>query len=364
MEMTFGPRHYIPCLRWKQGEYQAIHNLSSTTRDSIAPIIEVSELGYDFETQTNSKTIDEHLSSFATRVKDNWGIKKCFVDMHYIEPSEHMSDGQNPGAFIFSDLRSKSVMAIPVIRMREDPQNLSAIRETVNIDKRGLCLRAKIDEIAREGFEIALEDLLWHYGVDINQCDLIIDLVSPNFDPIDRFAIVLMKIIQNMPHLNDWRSFGLIGTSFPQSLQGCPQGITIINRNEWCLYKLLVANLMKIGARLPCFGDYAIHHPKILKIDPKIMKPSAGIRYTIKDNWLIAKGRTLKIHGYGQFRELSLSIINSGNYSGKDFSEGDNYIFKCANGIAKTGSLSTWRRVGTNHHIEMVVRDVANFVAS
>ena len=362
--MTFRPQHYIPCLRWKQGEYQALLNLSSLARDSIVPIIEVAEVGFDFESQTDSKTIDQHLFSFAKRVRDKWGRKECYVDMRYIEPSTQMSNGQHPGTFVFYDLSAKGVLAIPVIRLQEDPRFQAAIHQVVTTDKRGLCLRANIEEVARVGFDKTAQNILWSYGLVIEQCDLIVDLVTPNFDPIDSFASLLTNIFQSLPNLENWRSFGMVGTSFPQSLSGLNHGTTFIPRNEWRLYKLLVTRLNKLGGRIPSFGDYAINHPDVLSIDPRLIKPNASIRYTINDKWLIAKGQNVRDHGYDQFRDLSNLILNSEHYCGQNYSEGDNFIFKCAAGKERTGNLTTWRRVGTNHHIEMVVRDVAKLSVS
>jgi hypothetical protein len=36
--MTLKPQNYIPCLRWKLGEYQAVSKLTSFARNSIMPI--------------------------------------------------------------------------------------------------------------------------------------------------------------------------------------------------------------------------------------------------------------------------------------------------------------------------------------
>ena len=77
--MTFDHEHYVPCLRWKQGEYQAVLRLSKAAKQSLTPFIEVPEIGFDFETKTENKTIDDHLAPFAGRVRKKWGQEPCFV---------------------------------------------------------------------------------------------------------------------------------------------------------------------------------------------------------------------------------------------------------------------------------------------
>ncbi len=89
--MKFDHKHYVPCLRWKLGEYQAVLDLRSSTRKSITPLIEVPEIGFDFERRTASKTIDNHLKPFPKRVRDKWGSRFCFVDGRHILPECRLS---------------------------------------------------------------------------------------------------------------------------------------------------------------------------------------------------------------------------------------------------------------------------------
>jgi hypothetical protein len=362
--VRFNPQLYIPCLRWKQGEYQALNKLSSIAQDSIMPLIEVAEIGFDFESRTCCKTIDEHLYPFAKRVRDKWGKKECFVDIRHIGASKLMANGQHPGTFVFDDLRSKGVLATPVTGMILDPQFQAAVHQVVSVDGRGLCLRVNIEEVAKVSFDSSMHNLIRRYGLAIEQCDLIIDLRAPNFEPLDGFTGLLLNIIRNLPNLELWRSIGIIGTSFPTSLSGLKKGTSIIPRDEWRLYKLLEADLKEHGIRVPSFGDYAINHPDQLSVDMRIVKPNASVRYTINDKWLIAKGQNVRDYGFAQYEELCQMVVESNYYCGQQFSMGDEYIFACANNQVSKGNLTTWRWVGTNHHIEMVVRDVANLAAS
>ena len=64
---------YIPCIRWKQGEYKALNFLSAETKKLIRPLIDIAEMGFDFETRETHKSIDKHLEKFAKRVKNKWG---------------------------------------------------------------------------------------------------------------------------------------------------------------------------------------------------------------------------------------------------------------------------------------------------
>lgn len=362
--MGLNSQIYIPCLRWKQGEYQALFTLSPIARNSIMPLIEIAEIGFDFETQTASKTIDEHLLNFAKRVKEKWGRKECFIDSRYIESSKFISSGQDTTVYIFNELRSMGISAIPVVALQNYQRYKDVITQVITADNRGLCLRVNIEDAIKGDFDRVINNILKCYGLAKEQCDLIIDLGAPNFKPIQGFADLLLSIIKSLPNLDLWRSFVILSTSFPPSLSGLKPGSSIISRDEWLLYKILATNLREAGLRVPNFSDYGIAHPDLLQVDMRIVKPNASVRYTINDNWLIAKGQNVRKYGYDQYKYLCGLIVNSSYFYGEPFSEGDKYIYRCARGEISTGNLSTWRKIGTNHHIEMVVRDIANFAVS
>jgi len=366
---------YIPCLRWKQGEYQAVLNLSPEAKDSILPIIDVAEffvgdpeISYDFEDSKPAKTIDEHLSKFAKRVKTKWGTKECFVDLRLIEAPCRLADRQHPVSFIFNTLRSEGVEAIPVVGLERDSQYRVAVRSAIKADNRGLCLRGSLQKASGSHFVEMVDDLLGEMHVGPEQCDFIFDLDAPNnFEPLDVFAGLLEPIIKNIPHLNAWRSFGLISTSIPASVSKLPEGITTLQRSEWQLYKRLASSLKSSGIRVPTFGDYVINHPAALNLDMRFIYPKAAVKYTINDGWLISRGATIRGRkgvGLGQFRDLCKLIVESRYYSGPSFSFGDDYIDKCAKGDVKPGNLSRFLEVGASHHLEMVVRDLVKLGVS
>ena len=156
-----------------------------------------------------------------------------------------------------------------------------------------------------------------------------------------------------------WRSLVLIGGSFPQNLVGlAPDYISSITREEWRLWRALRqrANVVR---RLPTFGDYGVAHPEPSEVDPRIMSPSASIRYTATDNWIVLKRRSLRVHGFEQFHEVCGVLIERPEYSGREFSWGDDYIWKCAHRQDGPGNLTTWRKVGTSHHLVFVTGDLA-----
>ncbi|MBP7052550.1 MAG: beta family protein [Phycisphaerae bacterium] len=362
--MQFTHIHYVPCLRWKLGEYQGLLRLSPRTRCFLTPLIEVPRIGYDFENATATKTIDQHLAPFAKRVHEKWGRSACFVDLNLIEPDARMDTGIHPVRFISDCLRAKMCSFIMVTGLDRDAAYQREIRAAAIQSQSGVCLRLSIERAARGSVRQDLNSLLSELKVDVHLCDVIVDLQAPNFLPLEGFAQAIQAILSPFPHLKDWRSLTLLGTSFPKTMQGIRKRGEVVPRHEWQLYRTVIADFKKAGLRLPTFGDYAISHPDGSELDWRVVKPPATIRYTIDDGWYIVKGDNVRDYGFEQYHELSRLLTSSRYYQGPSMSWGDDYIERCANGDVRTGNLSTWRQVGTNHHIEKVTRDIASFYGS
>lgn len=362
--MKFDYHHYVPCLRWKQGEYQALLRLKDTTKSQMTPLIEIPEVGWDFENKIAAKTIDDHLEPFARRVKIKWKDRRCFVDLKIISPSERMLDGRHPVEFVFSNLRKEKCVGIPVTGLGRDKQYQQAIRQVVSKDENGVCLRVTLEQAAKSNIKKIIDDLLSNIGVTQKDNDFILDLGAPNFIPLEGFCKVVQTIAQQLPYIERWRTLTLLGTSFPVSMAEIKGRTEIIPRYEWKLYKKLTANFKKADFRLPTFGDYAIAHPNVLNLDMRLVKPSASIKYTTNDEWYIIKGPNVRDNGFEQYRGHCNGLMASPYYFGSNFSEGDLYISECANGTGSTGNLTAWRWVGTNHHLEKVILDISSFSAS
>lgn len=356
--MNFNHRHYVPCLRFKQGEYQALQSLTADAVAKITPLIEVAEMGYDFETGTTKKTIDKHLEPFGKRLAEKWG-RPCFVDLVQLNPASRMASGRHPVEFIFADLRTRRLPVVPVTGLGRDAAYQGEIARAMAQNQRGICLRLQIGEAAKPNLRNELDAWIGTMAPP-NQCDLILDLGAPNFTPLEGFSKVVEALIRRLPYLPNWRTFTLLGTAFPPSMAEIKASPVSLPRNEWLLYQRVAGSLMRAGVRVPAFGDYCISYPNTLPLDMRLLKPSATIRYTTPSAWFIVKGPNVRDNQFEQYRNHCRTVMRSPVYAGTTFSAGDKYISDCARGNASTGNLTTWRRVGTNHHLELVARAVAS----
>ncbi len=357
--MDFDHKHYVPCLRWKQGEYLAVKALSAASRDRVTPLIEVPEIGFDFETWSDKKTLDEHIKPFGKRVADKWG-KACLVDLIHLPAGKVLENGDHPVTRVFDELRTLKCSATPVTGIARDHTFQKAIGRVISTDKRGVCIRITLAEAAKPNLKSMLDTLLNQLHVRPNECDVVLDLGAPNFEPIDGFTKLVHALLSRLPYQDHWQTITIMSTSFPETMAEVRSSPSLLQRWEWLLYKKIAAKLAKQGAQIPTFGDYGINHKDFPQVDMRLVKPSATIRYTIGDAWFIVKGPNVRDNGFEQYRDHCRTVTQSPYFRNSDFSWGDAYIQNCGLGKEKTGNLTTWRKVGTNQHLEKVVQDIAS----
>ena len=353
---------YVPVLKFRQGEYQALFRLRAAQKEHIVPLFEVCPPEYDFELERPAKSLDDHLRKFGARVETKWGVRPALVDAGFLDPAGRMSDGTHPLTSLFNDLRDHDANCIPVTALSRDAAYQDAVQEIVADDQAGVCIRLTLDEAADGNFATDLEDLLEQVGVPLDELDIVLDLQSPNFLPTDGLASLIGGLLSGNAIFDGCRSLILASTSFPSSMGGIQVPGDTLPRREWFLYKTIIDNA-QIGMRLPAFGDYAIASPDLVTGDMRLLKPSASVRYAIDDAWILRKGPNVRDNGFGQYRELCHAVASDGRYLGRSFSAGSAYIHGCGAGTESTGNLTTWRWVGTNHHMAKVVHDLATFYA-
>ena len=350
----FDNRHYVPILKGKMGEYQALQEISATDKAAFTPLIEVPPIQWNFSKDAPAKTIDAHLEPVAKHLRKAWGEEHpLFIDL-LLTPDDSIIGADHMLAHVLNQCREVNVQTIPVTTLTRHADYQAATKQANATDGRGICLRLKMDDFERGTIDTEINDLLTEQEVTKEQVDLIVDIESI---PDSRPSVYLMAIkgmIGSLPDMNDWRTLTLASSAFPANLTDFDRDIiSQTSRTDWFLWNTLAQNPGSL--RVPTFGDYGISHPITPELDPRIMQASASIRYTSEEYWLVVKGRGVRMSGFEQFRLLSDKLINRNEYSGEGFSWGDGFIKKCADRTEGTGNLTTWRKVGTNHHIKYVI---------
>jgi hypothetical protein len=203
--------------------------------------------------------------------------------------------------------------------------------------------------------------LVGRLGVQPEVIDLLFDLRVIESVGVDQTLAVVMAAASKLPMAARWRSFTVAGSSYPSDMAGfAPSSVSRIPRIEWTLWRAVCGRRSEIP-RTPGYGDYGIVHPVLLDLDPRKITLGGKIRYTLENEWMILRGHSFKKGvGYKQYHSLAQQLNGDSSFRGKDFSWGDRYVTACANHEVKSGNLTTWISVDTNHHLTFVVNQLAN----
>lgn len=354
-------QHYFAVLKGKMGELQAAGDLAADVLERTTFVWELPPQPFNHETRAYGKTVESHIEAFSKRLHDELPNEThCFVDCRLLRDAAPLANGEIPLQAVLQ--ACADLGAHPSIGDDPTAAEVAVVRE--HFEQRGgeVLLRLSARTFAAIGSATKLDQLLESIGAQPNQCHLFFDFeqLSAEVDPNPQ-TLAAYNAIVGLRNAEDWLSVSIVGGSTPKTLPPAEQCPKLLPRLEWNIWREVVSNLGQ-NNRLPSFGDYGVSSYNIEELDPRLITVSANIRYTAADGMWAFKGRSLKRHSFEQFRGLSQQIVQHPAYSGAEFSWGDNYILECANGQGRTGNTTTWRRVGTNHHVTFVARQIAGQV--
>ncbi|KKS98264.1 MAG: hypothetical protein UV73_C0003G0206 [Candidatus Gottesmanbacteria bacterium GW2011_GWA2_43_14] len=364
----FDYKHYISVLRWKAAEREALGNLSDENKKSLTPLIElimpqttkykIKEGGVE-RVKTPAELLDESIAKMNEKIPQipeeilkYWGETPAFIDFSKVDFSIRSSGLQQ----ILSLGLKLKLNLIPAVSLSSDDDVKLIVATHAKEYKLGLCLR-----LFRSDFTTALkssiEEFLSKYNLSEAEVDLVLD-----FQITDSKCLDIEDFITQIPNISKWRTFTTISGTFPKDLMDFTPDMHFIDRADWNCW-LSQINSGKLS-RKPSFGDYTIQHPIYSEPAPG-SNPSASIRYTLKDKWMLMRGqglRSINSAGHAQYPALAHLLLEREEFFGKDFSEGDAYVEKIGSDIStkETGNPRTWLRAGINHHMACTISQLAS----
>jgi hypothetical protein len=362
--MILTPNMYVPVLKWRTGEYQAIFRLSDHAKNRIAPLFVIPPIEFDFETWSSKHTVQEHIAPFAKRYNAKWKTRHAWVDVDSTLQAATMDSGTDVITHVFDELRKHGSNAIPVASLDHSAAVAAVVASVIAQDKKGAGLRVRLEHVMRPDFSARAVILLTHLKLDVAETDLIVDLGNPSYEPYAAFAGALTAALGAITNLVGYRSFIITGTAFPSSLASITPPGGNIARHDWNFYQTLL-KAMPPSMRRPNFGDYTVVHPAFVAIDMRKIKAAGKVVYTDKGQWSVQKGKAFRDNP-AQMHGLCDKIVKSGSFRGGSFSDGDNYIEQCALQASGYGpsSQTRWKEVAISHHTMHVLEDLAKLGGS
>lgn len=350
----FDHRHYMPILRWKQAERLALRELQDDARRGITPLVQL--VPESIELRKRTPTIHRAFEKVAADIRECWGMGRLLVDLRHIDPLLRV-ETEHALTHLARQARANAVSLVPVTGLQRDAAYQAAVRQVAADDGRGACLRLFRDDFASSRLSARVGQLLQQLRLEARQVDVILDMEChdssyPGFDSLSSL----------LPEISGWRSLAVASGAFPPDLtQWNKPGIYRVPRNDWLAW-LRETELVEGQTRKPAFSDYGIYHPTY-KPPPGFVNVSASIRYTSDDEWIVMRGEgILNEDGAGpaQWPANAELLCGANEFCGASFSAGDAYISREAGNYAHPGNPSTWLQAGFNHHMTLVVRQIAS----
>ncbi|MET1247612.1 beta family protein [Sporolactobacillus sp. STCC-11] len=328
---------YVPILKCKKGEKDALDSLNDDLKDQVLPLLEICP--------------DIIAKGTFNGASDFWENRQYLLDVSP-EYRDELTDQES------FELLSKcgNEQVIPVVRLYDSDEKIMRFNNELS---NGFALRLYLEDISDESFSLEFEHFI--QSVNLQNVDLIIDAQSIDTGELSQKTFLIRAALELVRNINQFRRVIFASNSFPSKLDIQKERLVLLPREESTLFSRVSPLFASYGVT-PIYSDYAINHWSYFVFIPG-MQPSFNIRYTTEDNYVIYKGLTTKRGGLNieNVRSACQMLVQSPYYFGADFSWGDNEIYlKAVGETTRSGNPTTWRAIGTNHHITFILNHLSN----
>jgi hypothetical protein len=363
---------YVPIVKAKKGEFDALANTSDDVARRIMPLFEVGRLTQAIVERKWYKTSRTPKIAYLGRVVDGiaaaWGDRPAMVDGYLLPPDASTEQGEHMIAHTVMNLEEAGTPVVPVIGYDrwENEVYQAAMKGLSAGGKRAFCLRIdsqSLDDAAEpEFFKDNVAEILDGMGLPPSKCSVLIDFGDVTSTGISDLVTVAGRVITQLNEFG-FRRFITAGCSIPKSIDLAVQDTdssALLVRRELLLWEAL---RQEFRNRRIIYGDYGVRGPNT-NDDIRSNNTNGKIRHTTQQQYYVARGHAITKDGSAvQMHALARDVVQSGHYLGVDFSWGDERIDACRQHLF-TGSPTTWIAIDTNHHLAYVTQEVEEFERS
>lgn len=348
------PGCYVPTLRGKNGEFDALARLSPIAKDCTTPVIDIPKPPDLSATETYEKIAEK-----VTVIRDIWGTThSLFIDLSRYGSIESGDARLHPVIRTFELARQCRLRAVPVcgttLTRGPGTEYIDAVSKIAKQDGRGIAVKLVAFEFNSP--ESTVNELLATAGllnVDPEDCDIILD-----FEAFDRLPAELLKkdltvstIAESIDALESIqpRSVTISGSSIPERVGKRFDATPLKTRRlELEIWKDIQE---RYRSRNIGFGDYGIVYA-FQSDGGAPVQPPCRIRISAED------GHSLYRSPPNTYRSLRSRVRRDGALRDLPDCWGRRGILGQGNGFTGIGNATSWVAWDTNLHLEGTARIV------
>ena len=347
---------YMPILKWRMGEYQALSRLNFD-KSLICPLFVIPPIEYDFEKKKLSKSADEHVSDKPNKIQKKWGLSRASFVLHDSLYEEFMGNGLSVYEFFLNEFEEKGLNIWPVIFPRLSDHNVGLSIKYALKRELGVVIRFDFESLLENDLNDYILNFSNKYKIPYSNIELLIDFGSDtDFEPVDVTLEIIEGVINEFDNSDSLKAIYIAGHSLKMNLLKA-NTTAIQSRSEWKFFKYLYGNSLESIPNIG-FSDYAVETPEFNSMDMRLTNPSARLIYSNGDNWIIVKGSSFRNNPKQMHKICHDFIYKTNHYYHKNYSKGDEKIYDCAHKNTSCGNLTVWKEAATSHHITLVVEQI------
>lgn len=171
----FDDTHYVPVLRWKNGERGALTDLTASDRQSITPLIELLPDHMRPRRSKHGPATSDDLWVAVEQLADTCGPSPVFLDVSRVAGAPYKARHNHAVASLFSALGAAGLNVIPTTWLNHGASFQEIVREAIKIDDRGVAIRIPITDLGDSRFSEGLRQLIAKLAVSPENVDVIVE---------------------------------------------------------------------------------------------------------------------------------------------------------------------------------------------
>lgn len=353
--MSLDQYKYVPVLKARKGELDALGALAPHVAAAVRPLLEVTPPPTG---RKHPLTHSQHLAEVFEQVAVTWTSEDPIaIDLRLLGSGPRLDNGQTPWERTAVVLEPLRVQPVPVLDLDEDPTLDGLPTEG------GLVLRLRSADIGlaytaagRSNLEDRRDALFSALNVQPNEVDLFLDRGDLTVAQPSAVGALGLSPLLRWARATDYRSISLAGTSAPLDVaESVGFGDLHAERLEWDSWQLTQDEHPPVR-----YADYA-GFPSTLPAGRGRTKHPA-LRYLLEERLLFMRREAERGSGLSDFAHLCRELVRREEYRGDEHCAGCDTIRRVTTGDATPsgGGATAWRTISVTHHLTTVTEQLSS----